>query len=115
MLLRLLSLLLVHQTKPALSLVKESVKELIVDRPGTYDSFTVNMKPNRTCGEVGSDSDTFCTTLGALLLRSSSDRSSCECQCYNFEPYTFLSSIQRCADITQVQDFGGEFIHHTSY
>ena len=56
----LLSLLFVHQTRPALSIIEESVKELIVERPaGTYDSFTVNMKPNRTCGGVGSDRDTL--------------------------------------------------------
>ncbi|KAM7432127.1 hypothetical protein ABFA07_017398 [Porites harrisoni] len=105
----LLSLLFVHQTRPAL-FIKESVKELIVERPGTYDSFTVNMKPNRTCGEVGSERDTFCTTLGAFLSRATLDRSSCTCQCRNYQPFTFLSSIQRCANITQVQDFGGELI-----
>ena len=106
----LLSLLFVHQTRPALSIIEKSVKELIVERPGTFDSFIVNMKPNRTCGVVGSDRDTFCTTLGAILSGYTSDRSSCKCQCFSFLPFTFLSSIQRCADITQVQDFGGELI-----
>ena len=110
----LLSLLFVHQTRPALS-IKESVKELIVERPGTYDSFTVYMKPNRTCGVVGSDLDTFCNTLGAFLLEKTLDRSSCKCQCFTYQPFTFLSSIQRCAhNVTQVQDFGGELSkHHT--
>ena len=106
----LLSLLFVHQTRPALSVIEKSVKELIVERPGTFDSFIVNMKPNRTCGVVGSDRDTFCTTLGAILSRYTSDRSSCKCECFGIRPFTFLSSIQRCADITQVQDFGGELI-----
>ena len=110
----LLSLLFVHQTRPALS-IKESVKKLIVERSlGTYDSFTVNMKPNRTCGEVGSFLDTFCTTLGAHLLSSSPDRSSCKCQCRNYQPYTFLSSKQSCAKRKQVRDFGGEFNKHNS-
>ena len=110
----LLSLLFVHQTRPALS-IKESVKELIVERsPGTFDIFTVNMKPNRTCGEVGSFVDTFCTALGAHLLSYTFDRSSCKCQCRNHQPYTFLSSKQSCAKTKQVRDFGGEFSkHHT--
>ena len=112
----LLSLLFVHQTRPALSIIEESVKELIVERRlVSFDLFTVNMKPNRTCGEVGTHLHTFCTTLGAYLLSSSFDRSSCTCQCRNYQPYTFLSSIQRCADTNQVRDFGGEFIKHTSY
>ena len=107
----LLSLLFVHQARPALSVIEESVKELIVERsPGTFDLFTVYMKPNRTCGEVGSFVDTFCTTLGAYLLRATFDRSSCTCQCFIYQPFTFLSSIQRCANTTQVRDFGGEFI-----
>ena len=106
----LLSLLFVHQTRPALSIIEKSVKELIVERPGTFDSFIVNMKPNRTCGVVGSDRDTFCNTLGAILSEYTSDRSSCKCECFGIRPFTFLSSIQRCADITQVQDFGGELI-----
>ena len=107
----LLSLLFVHQTRPALSIIEESVKELIVERPaGSYDSFTVNMKSNRTCGVVGSDRDTFCTTLGAFLSRSTFDRSSCKCQCFPYQPFTFLSSIQRCANTNQVRDFGGELI-----
>ena len=112
----LLSLLFVHQTRPALSIIEESVQELIVERPaGTYDSFLVNMKPNRTCGVFGSDRDTFCTTLGAILLEYTLDRSSCKCQCFNYQPFTFLSSIQRCAeDVTDVEDFGGELSkHHT--
>ena len=110
----LLSLLFVHQTRPASS-IKESVKKLIVERsPGTYDSFTVNMKPNRTCGEVGSFVDTFCTALGAHLLSYTFDRRSCKCQCRNYQPYTFLSSKQRCANTNQVRNFGGEFNkHHT--
>ena len=84
----LLSLLFVHQTRPALSIIEESVKELIVERPaGTYDSFTVNMKPNRTCGVVGSDRDTFCNTLGANLLEYTLDRSSCKCQCFIYQPF----------------------------
>ena len=108
----LLSLLFVHQTRPALS-IEESVKELIVERPVTFDLFTVNMKPNRTCGVVGSDLDTFCIKLGAHRLRATFDRSSCTCQCRN-QPYTFLSSKQRCANINEVRDFGGEFSkHHT--
>ena len=107
----LLSLLFVHQTRPALSIIEESVKELIVERPaGTYDSFLVNMKPNRTCGEVGSFLDTFCTTLGAHLLSHTFDRSSCKCECRKYQPYTFLSSIQRCAKTKQVRDFGGELM-----
>ena len=107
-----LSLLFVHQTRPALSIIEESVKELIVERPaGTYDSFLVNMKPNRTCGVFGSDRDTFCTTLGAILLEYTLDHSSCKCQCFNYQPFTFLSSIQRCADdVTLVEDFGGELM-----
>ena len=110
----LLSLLFLHQTRPELS-IKESVKELIVERPGTYDSFTVYMKPNRTCGVVGTDRDTFCIPLKAILLEYTLDRSSCKCQCFTYSPFTFLSSIQRCADdVTEVEDFGGELSkHHT--
>ena len=112
----LLSLLFVHQTRPALS-IKESVKELIVERPGTYDSFTVYMKPNRTCGVVGTDRDTFCNTLGAILLGYTSNRSSCKCQCFGIPPFTFLSSIQKCANINQGRKFlkfEGELSkHHT--
>ena len=110
----LLSLLFVHQTRPALSIIEESVKELIVERPVTFDLFTVNMKPNRTCGEVGSFVHTFCTALGAHLLSYTFDRRSCKCQCRNYQPYTFLSSIQRCANTNQVRDFAGELIKHTS-
>ena len=107
----LLSLLFVHQTRPALSIIEKSVKELIVERPGTFDSFIVNMKPNRTCGVVGSDRDTFCNTLGANLLELTLDRSSCKCQCFIYQPFTFLSSIQRCSDdVTLVEDFGGELM-----
>ena len=108
----LLSLLFVHQTRPALSIIEESLKELIVERPaGTYDSFTVNMKPNRTCGVVGSDRDTFCNTLGANLLELTLDRSSCKCQCFIYQPFTFLSSIQRCSDdVTLVEDLGDELM-----
>ncbi|CAH3138433.1 unnamed protein product [Porites lobata] len=96
----LLSLFFVHQTTPALSIIEESVKELIVERRvGFFDSFTVKMKTDRTC-----DSAT-CTSLGALFVFLSS--SSCSCQCGNYQPFTFLSSIQRCANTTQVHDFGG--------
>ena len=104
----LLSLLFVHQTTPALSIIEESVKELIVERRvGYFDSFTVKMKTNHTC-----DSAT-CTSLGALFVLLSS--SSCSCRCGNYQPFTFLSSIQRCANTTQVHDFGGELsIHHIS-
>ena len=113
----LLSLLFVQQTRPALSIIEESVKELIVERPaGTYNSFTVNMKPNRTCGVVGSDRDTICNTLGAILIEHTLDRNSCKCQCFIYQPFTFLSSIQRCPDdVTLVEDFGGELMWHTSY
>ena len=72
----LLSLLFVHQTRPALSIIEESVKEL-----------TVNMKPNLTCGVVGSDRDTFCNTLGAIQLEYTLDRSSCKCQCFIYQPF----------------------------
>ena len=79
------------------------MKELIVERRvGFFDSFTVKMKTDRTC-----DSAT-CTSLGALFVFLSS--SSCSCQCGNYQPFTFLSSIQRCANTTQVHDFGGELI-----
>ena len=113
----LLSLFFVHQTRPALS-IKESVKELIVERPAeTYDSFTVYMKPNRTCGDVAADRIAFCATLKAYPhpLSSTSDRNSCKCQCRTYQPFTFLSSEQRCATNTkEVRDFGGEFSkHHT--
>ena len=112
----LLSLLFGHQTRPALS-IKESVKELIVERPGIYDSFTVYMKPNRTCGELATDRIAFCRTLAAYPDPSSStsDRDSCKCQCREYQPFTFLSSEQSCATNTkQVGDFGGEFSkHHT--
>ena len=110
----LLSLLFVHQTRPALS-IKESLKELIVERPGIYDSFTVYMKPNRTCGDVVADRIVFCGTLGAYpdLLSSTSDGDSCKCICQFHQPFTFLSSEQRCATNTkQVRDFGGEFSKH---
>ena len=104
----LLSLLFVHQTTPALSIIEESVKELIVERRVVnFDSFTVKMKTDRTCNVV------TCSSLGALLVHLSG--SSCECQCRYYQPYTFLSSIQRCANTTQVHDFGGELsIRHIS-
>ena len=110
LLLGLLSLLFVHQTRPALSIIEESVKELIVERRvGYYDSFTVKMKTDRTCNHV------TCTSLGALYVRFAASGSSCECHCGNYRPFTFLSSIQRCANTTQVRDFGGELsIHHIS-
>ena len=113
----LLSLFFVHQTRPALS-IKESVKELIVERSlGTFDLFTVYMKPNRTCGDDAADRIAFCRTLGAYpdFVSSTSDRDSCKCQCQFDQPFTFLSSIQRCAgDVTDVEDFGGELSkHHT--
>ena len=99
----LLSLLFVHQTRPALSIIEESVKELIVERRSNYfDSFTVKMKTDRTCDLA------TCTSLGAHRVHSF-----CECQCGSYQPYTFLSSIQKCADTTQVRDFGGELgTHH---
>ena len=104
----LLSLFFVHQTTPALSIIEESVKELIVERTsGYYDSFTVKMKTGRTC-----DSAT-CSSLGGMHVVLIG--SSCECQCRNYQPFTFLSSIQRCANTTQVHDFGGELsIDHIS-
>ena len=99
----LLSLLFVHQTTLALSIIEESVRELIVERTQFFfDKFTVKMKTDRTCDLA------TCTSLGAHYFHSF-----CECQCGSDEPYTFLSSIQRCANTTQVQDFGGELgIHH---
>ena len=102
----LLNLLFVHQTRPALSIIEKSVKELIVERTvGYFDLFTVKMKTDRTCDLA------TCTSLGAHLL--SLPGSSCSCRCGNYQPFTFLSSIQRCANTTQVQDFGGELsIHH---
>ena len=105
----LLSLLFVHQTRPALSIIEESVKELIVERrSNNFDSFTVKMKTDRTCNSA------TCTSLGAQIFLFSGG-SSCSCQCGRYEPYTFLSSIQRCANTTQVHDFGGELgIHHIS-
>ena len=104
----LLSLLFVHQTTPALSIIEESVKELIVERrSGYFDSFTVKMKTGRTCNSA------TCPSLGAQFFYLAS--SSCSCQCLNYQPFTFLSSIQRCANTTQVHDFGGELsIHHIS-
>ena len=117
MLLRLLqqvfsfSLLFVHQTRPALSIMEESVEELIVERRSVhFDLFTVKMKTGRTCNA------TTCSSLGAHHVFLSG--SSCECQCANYQPFTFLSSMQRCADTTQVRDFGGELIisiHHIIY
>ena len=105
MLLRLLqqvfsfSLLFVHQLRPALSIIEESVEELIVERRSVdFDLFTVKMKTGRTCNA------TTCTSLGAhhLFLLGSS----CSCQCQRYQPFTFLSSIQRCANTNQVRDFG---------
>ena len=103
----LLSLLFVHQTRPALSIIEESVKELIVKRRSSnFDLFTVKMKTGHTC------SDATCTSLGGQFEYVGS--SSCSCRCHR-RPFTFLSSIQRCADTTQVHDFGGELsIHHIS-
>ena len=104
----LLNLLFVHQTRPALSIIEESVKELFVERRAFMsDKFTVYMKTGRTCNT------TTCTSLGAQFLFLGG--SSCSCRCMNYQPFTFLSSIQRCADTNQVQDFGGELsIHHIS-
>ena len=104
----LLSLLFVHQTTPASSIIEESVKELIVERRAfLFDKFIVYMKTGRTCNLA------TCTSMGAQILHLSS--SSCSCQCLNYQPFTFLSSIQRCANTTQVHDFGGELsIHYIS-
>ena len=97
----LLSLLFVHQTRPALSIIEKSVKELIVERRwNDFDKFTVKMKANRTCNAA------TCSSLGAYQIPSGV--SSCSCLCRNYQPYTFLSSIQRCANKTQVREFGGE-------
>ena len=102
----LLSLLFVHQTRTALSFIEESVKELIVERrSGNYDLLTVKMKTDRrTCNYV-------CSSLGAVHVPDVN----CKCECRK-EPYTFLSSIRRCAyNASQVHDFGGELrIHHTA-
>ena len=108
-LLRLLSLLFVHQTTLALSIIEESVKELIVERRAfLFDKFTVYMKTGRTCNLA------TCTSLEAQFLIGFIGSSSCSCRCHN-QPYTFLSSIQRCANTTQVHEFGGELsIHHIS-
>ena len=69
MLLRLLqqvlsfSSLFVHQTRPALPSIEESVKELIVERRLVYfDLFTVKMKTNRTRNAA------TCSSLGAHHL-----------------------------------------------
>ena len=104
----LLSLFFVHQTTPSLSIIEESVKELIVERRSNYvDSFTVKMKTGRTCNSA------TCTSLGAQYLVLGS--SSCSCRCDSYQPFTFLSSIQRCASTNQVRDFGGELgVHHIS-
>ena len=107
----LLSLFFVHQTTPVSSIIEESVKELIVERRSNYfDSFTVKMKTGRTCNF------TTCISLGAYqAYHLSLLRSSCSCQCQRYQPFTFLSSIQRCANRIQVRDFGGELsIHHIS-
>ena len=109
----LLSLLFVHQTRPALSIIEKSVKELIVERTvGYFDSFILKMKTDRTCNL------TTCPSLGAEYVPSGGrlGGSSCQCQCGRYQPFTFLSSIQRCARKTQqVRDFGGELgIHHIS-
>ena len=108
MLLRLLqlivsfSLLFVHQTRPALSIIEESVKELIVKRrSGDFDLFTVKMKADRTCNAA------TCSSLGAHHVFVHVLGSSCSCQCHK-SPYTFLSSINRCANTSQVHDFGGK-------
>ena len=59
----LLSLFFVHQTTPALSIIEESVKELIVERRAfLFDIFTVYMKTGRTCNLA------TCTSLGAQYL-----------------------------------------------
>ena len=102
----LLSLLYVQQTAPALSIIEESVKELIVERRAFLsDKFTVYMKTGRTCNL------TTCPSLGAQYLVLGG--SSCTCRCQSYQPFTFLSSIQRCANTNQVQGFGGELgIHH---
>ena len=69
MLLRLLqqvlsfSSLFVHQTRPVLPSIEESVKELIVERRLVYfDLFTVKMKTNRTRNAA------TCSSLGAHHL-----------------------------------------------
>ena len=104
----LLSLLFVPQTRPASSIIEESVKELIVKRTvGSFDTFTVKMKTDRTCKTA------TCTSLGAHFILVAIDGSSCSCRCHQ-SPFTFLSSIQGCAGVTEVKDFGGELSkHHT--
>ena len=98
------SLLFVHQTRPALSLIEKSVKELIVERRTRYfDIFTVKMKTNSRCNGV------ICSSLGAIQVGTG--LSYCKCECRK-EPYTFLSSKQRCANSAQVQQFGGELSIH---
>ena len=102
----LLSLLFIRQTTPASSIIEESVKELIVERRSDYyDLFTIKMKTDRTCKAA------TCASLGGYFVHIIGG-SSCECQCGNYQPYTFLSSIQRCANETQVDDFGGELGIH---
>ena len=102
--------LLVYQIIPALSEIVESeLNSLVVERRmRERDIFTVNMKSDHTCAEDVQELTDFCTPLGGYLesFRTSYPRT-CSCICW-YAPYTFLPSIQRCANETLAANFGGE-------
>ena len=107
----MLLFLLIYQIAPALSVIVESkVKSFVVERRiaghvGVQDIFTVNMKSNLTCAK---NVVSWCNSLGGYYERFWRNHSSCSCYCWS-PPYTFLPSIQRCADDTdQAAKFGGE-------
>lgn len=103
--------LLVYQIIPALSEIVESeLNSLVVERRmRKRDIFTVNMKSDHTCAEDVQELADLCTSLGGFResFRTSYPRT-CSCICW-YAPFTFLPSIQRCANKTLAANFGGEW------
>lgn len=107
----MLVLLLVYQIIPALSdIVESELESFVVERRrAEQDIFTVNMKSDHTCAENPLELDEFCTPLGGVRQDSGTRYPrSCSCICW-YAPYTFLPSIQRCANETLAANFGGEW------
>lgn len=106
----ILVFLLVYQN-PALSdIVESELKSFVVERRMRgRDKFTLNMKSDHTCATNYIELSTFCASGDGHHDSFTRNPSSCSCVCWN-SPFTFLPSIQRCADKTLADNFGGELI-----
>ena len=107
----MLVLLLVYQN-PALSdIVESELKSFVVERRmSERDKFTLNMKSDHTCATNYGELTKLCASVGGFRDIFTRNPSSCSCVCWDSSPFTFLPSIQRCADQTLADIFGGELI-----